>query len=227
MKRGKKWISVAEKIDPSKFYNLDEAVSCVKETSFTKFTGSIDVALKISYKSLQDIRGVIHLPHGSGKKIKVLVFAGVDRQAEAKEAGADYVGGSELIEKISKESWTDFDACVATPDMMKEVGRLGPILGRKGLMPRPKSGTVTIEVGQAVKNLKSGMCDYRPDKGGVIHLRVGSSSFEDSNLVENLRSVYQSILRDKPSDAKGEYISSLFISATMGPSVRIRHKSLV
>ncbi len=221
---GKKWKTATEKVVEGKLYAPEEAVSLVKETSYAKFDASIDVSVKIGYKSLQNVRGLVRLPNGNGKKIRVLVLAREDKHAQAKEAGAEYVGGVELVEKILKEKWTDFDACVATPDMMKEVGKVGQILGRKGLMPKPKAGTVTNDVGLAVKNLKSGQSEYKCDKTGVIHLSVGRVSFGVDKLKENILSFYQSVVKDKPSDAKGEYIKSVTLSATMGPGIRVNHR---
>jgi len=186
----------------------------------------VEASIKMNYKSLQNVRGIVQLPHGNGKKVRVLVIAKADKHAEAREAGADFVGSEDMIEKIQKEKWTDFDATVATPDMMKEVGKLGPILGRKGLMPKPKAGTVTNDIAGAVKSLKSGQMEYRPDKTGVVHLGIGKISFDQAKLLDNLKALYQTIMRDKPSDAKGEYVKSLFVSPTMGPGIRINTKSL-
>lgn len=226
MKHGKKWRAAAEKVERSRAYEPAEALSLMKDVSYSKFEGSVEASIKVQYKSLQNVRGTLQLPHGTGKEVRVLVFAKEDRHAEAKEAGADFVGGAELVEKVQKEQWTDFDACVATPDMMKDVGKLGPILGRKGLMPKPRAGTVTFEVAAAVKNLKAGQMEYRPDKTGVIHLAIGKTSFDSEKLSENLKAVYQTLIKDKPSDAKGEYIKSLFVSPTMGPGVRVNTKTL-
>ena len=223
---GKKWRAASEKLSKAKSYAPEEAASLVKESSYSKFDGSVDVSVKISYKSMQNVRGTVQLPHGTGKAVRVLVLAREDKHAQAKEAGADHVGSSDLIKKIQDEKWTDFDACVATPDMMKEVGKLGPILGRKGLMPKPKAGTVTNEVGEAVQKLKSGLSEYRADKTGVVHVSVGRVSFEAQKLKENLSALYRSIMRDKPSDAKGEYIKSFSVSATMGPGIRINYRLL-
>mgnify|MGYP001798633510 CR=1 FL=1 len=227
MKRGKKWRAVAEKVDPEKAYNPSEAAALMKELSYSKFDGTVEAHAKISYKSMQNVRGIVSLPHGTGKQVRVLVFAKEDRHAEAKEAGADFVGGAELVEKIQKENWTEFDACVATPDMMKDVGRLGPVLGRKGLMPKPKAGTVTTDITTAVKSLKAGQMEYRPDKTSVVHVRIGKVSFEAEKIEENLRSLYTSIMRDKPADAKGEFIKSYYITPTMGPAVKINTRALV
>lgn len=226
MFRGKKWKEVADKVDRAKAYDLGDAVGMLKDLSYTKFDGTVGVAVKIGYKSLQNVRGVIRLPNGTGKTIRVLVLCKEDRHQEAKDAGADFVGAGDLIEKIQKEKWTDFEACVATPDMMKDVGKLGPILGRKGLMPKPKAGTVTEDIATAVKNLKGGQVEYKADKSGVVHVPVGKVSFEPKMLQENIATVYQSILRDKPSDAKGEFMKSFFISPTMGPGVRVNTRSI-
>ena len=226
MIRGKKYRAVAEKVDPTRTYEPAEAAALMKELSYSKFDGTVEASIKIGYKSLQNVRGIVKLPHGTGKEVRVLVFAKDDKHAEAKAAGADFVGGTELVEKILKENWTDFDACVATPDLMKDVGKLGAILGRKGLMPKPKAGTVTPDVATAVKNLKSGQIEYRPDKTGVIHLRIGRVSFTPVQIEENLRAAHAAITRDRPSDAKGEYLRSLYISPTIGPSARVNLRSM-
>ena len=226
MIRGKKYRAVAEKVDPTRTYEPAEAAALMKELSYSKFDGTVEASIKIGYKSLQNVRGIVKLPHGTGKEVRVLVFAKDDKHAEAKAAGADFVGGTELVEKILKENWTDFDAFVATPDLMKDVGKLGAILGRKGLMPKPKAGTVTPDVATAVKNLKSGQIEYRPDKTGVIHLRIGRVSFTPVQIEENLRAAHAAITRDRPSDAKGEYLRSLYISPTIGPSARVNLRSM-
>ncbi|MBE7411968.1 MAG: 50S ribosomal protein L1 [Leptospiraceae bacterium] len=226
MKRGKKYKALKDKVDKTKVYPLSEAIDLAKATSYSKFDGSLEVATKINYKSLQNVRGTISLPHGTGKKVRVLVFCKGEKQNEAKSAGADFVGDMDLIEKVSG-GWTDFDACVATPDMMKDVGKLGPVLGRKGLMPKPKAGTVTTDVVKAVNELKSGRVEYRPDKGGVIHLGVGKISFDSSKLLDNVKSVIAAIQKDKPSDAKGEYLKSFSVSATMGHGVKVDVKEIV
>ncbi len=226
MNRGKKWTEVSKKVDRAQAYDADEAVKLLKEVSYTKFDGTVEVSAKINYKSMQNVRGVINLPHGTGKEVRVLVFAKADRHAEAKEAGADFVGGAELVEKIQKENWTEFDACISTPDMMKDVGRLGPILGRKGLMPKPRAGTVTTDIATAIKNLKGGQMEYRPDKTGVVHMGVGKISFDHEKLVENIKAAYQTLTRDKPADAKGEYIKTFFVAPTMGPAIRLSARNL-
>lgn len=226
MNRGKKYKEAIQKVDRTKTYEPTEALNLLKDVSYTSFDGSVEASIKMNYKALQNVRGVIQLPHGTGKTIRVLVIAGADKHAEAQEAGAEFVGAEDMIEKIQKESWTDFDACIATPDMMKEVGKLGPILGRKGLMPKPKAGTVTNDIAAAVKSVKAGQIEYRPDKTGVVHMGIGKVSFDATKLQENLKAVYQAILRDKPSDAKGEYIKSFYLSPTMGPGIRVNYRSL-
>ncbi|MCB1191392.1 MAG: 50S ribosomal protein L1 [Leptospiraceae bacterium] len=226
MKRGKKYLSLKDKVDKTKLYLLEEAVQLAKDTSYTQFDGSIELSVKINYKSIQNVRGTVFLPHGTGKQVRVLVFCKAEKQSEAKDAGADFVGDMDMIEKVSG-GWTDFDACVATPDMMKDVGKLGPILGRKGLMPKPKAGTVTTDVTKAVKELKSGRIEYRPDKSGVVHLGLGKVSFEKEKLVENIKAVVAALMKDKPSDAKGEYLKSTSVSATMGMGVKVDIKEVV
>jgi len=226
MKRGKKYKALYPKVDRTKLYPLEQAIQLAKDTSYSKFDGTLEIATQVNYKSLQNVRGTISLPHGTGKKVRVLVFCKGDKQNEARNAGADFVGDMDLIEKV-QGGWTDFDACVATPDMMKDVGKLGPVLGRKGLMPKPKAGTVTTDVTRAVKELKSGRIEYRPDKGGVIHLGVGKISFDSAKLLDNVRAVIQALMKDKPSDAKGDYLKNIAVSATMGVGVKIDSKELV
>jgi len=226
MKRGKKYKALYPKVDRTKLYPLEQAIQLAKDTSYSKFDGTLEIATQVNYKSLQNVRGTISLPHGTGKKVRVLVFCKGDKQNEARNAGADFVGDMDLIEKV-QGGWTDFDACVATPDMMKDVGKLGPVLARKGLMPKPKAGTVTTDVTRAVKELKSGRIEYRPDKGGVIHLGVGKISFDSAKLLDNVRAVIQALMKDKPSDAKGDYLKNIAVSATMGVGVKIDSKELV
>ncbi|PJZ68756.1 50S ribosomal protein L1 [Leptospira perolatii] len=226
MNRGKKYRAAKDKIDSTKVYPVDKAVELAKASSYSKFDGTIEIATKVNYKSLQNVRGTISLPHGTGKKVRVLVFCKGDKQNDAKAAGAEFVGDMDLIEKVAG-GWTDFDACVATPDMMKDVGKLGPILGRKGLMPKPKAGTVTNDVVKAITELKSGRIEYRPDKGGVVHLGVGKVSFDQAKLVENIRTVVQTLLRDKPSDAKGDYLKTFSVAPTMGVGIKVDVKELV
>ncbi|MBN1531402.1 MAG: 50S ribosomal protein L1 [Spirochaetes bacterium] len=225
MKRGKKIQEARQRIDKTKLYNPDEAVNLMKEVKFTKFDETVDMSIKIVHKSYQNVRGSVTLPAGTGKEKKVLVICKGDKQKEAHDAGADFVGADDMIEKI-KEGWTDFQAVVATPDMMKEVGKLGPVLGRKGLMPKPKSGTVTDDIKGIVKELKGGRVEYRADKTGVIHLGIGKVTFEVNSLVDNIKAFYNQIVRDKPSDAKGNYVKSVHISSTMGPGIKINYKGI-
>ena len=225
MKRGKKIINAREKVDKTKLYELDEAIALLKEVKYANYDESVDLAVKVVHKSFQNIRGVTVLPFGTGKKKKILAICKGPKQDEAKEAGADYVGAEDIIEKI-KGGWIDFQAVVATPDMMKEVGKLGPILGKKGLMPKPKSGTVTLDLKGIISELQGGRIDYRCDKTGVIHLGVGKVSFENNSLVENVKTVYGQLVKDKPADAKGNYIKSFHLSSSMGPGIKINYKGI-
>jgi len=225
MKRGKKITDAREKVDKTIPYNLEDAINLMKDIKAVNFDETVEAAVKVLHKSYQNIRGTVTLPYGTGKEIKVLVICKGEKQKEALEAGADHVGANDLIEKI-KEGWIDFHAVVSTPEMMKDVGKLGPILGRKGLMPKPKSGTVTEDIKGIVKELKGGRAEYRADKTGVIHMGVGKVSFENTHLVENVKSFYNQIVRDKPSDAKGNYIKSLHVSSSMGAGIKINHKGI-
>lgn len=225
MKRGKKITNARAKVNKTVLYNLGDAVNLLKEVKFVKFDETVEVAVKVVHKSYQNIRGAVSLPFGTGKDVKVLVICKGDKQKEAKDAGADFVGAEDVIEKI-KEGWTEFEAVVATPAMMKEVGKLGPILGKKGLMPKPKAGTVTEDIKGIVKALKGGRVEYKADKTGVIHLGIGKVSFENDKLVENIKSFYNQVMKDKPSDAKGNYIKSVNISSTMGAGIKINHKGI-
>jgi large subunit ribosomal protein L1 len=225
MKRGKKAVDARKKVDPEQAYGLDEAINLMKEVSFAGFDETVDMTIKVIHKSYQNIRGSATLPEGTGKTRKVLVICKGDKQKEAQDAGADYVGAEDIIEKV-KEGWVDFQAVVATPDMMKEVGKLGPVLGRKGLMPKPKAGTVTDDVKGIVKELKGGRVEYRADKTGVIHMGVGKVSFDPDSISENVRAFFGQIMKDKPSDAKGNYIRSVHLSSSMGPGIKINHKGI-
>lgn len=222
---GKKYIDALKEIEKGKEYLLDEAVEIIKKSSQVKFDAALEAHFNIKYKSLQNVRGVIQLPHGTGKEVKILVFAKGEKAEEAKNAGADYVGDDDLISKI-KDGWVDFDFVVSTPDMMKEVGKLGPVLGKKGLMPKPKSGTVTTEIEGIIRQLKAGRVEYRADKSGVVHMGLGKLSFDTSKLAENVRYAFNTILKEKPSDAKGDYIVSAYIAGTMTPGVRLNTKEL-
>jgi len=225
MKRGKKIQEARSKIDKTQLMSVEDAIKLMKEMKYAGFNESVDMSIKIIHKSYQNIRGSATLPAGTGKEKKVLVICKGDKQKEAQDAGADYVGAEDIIEKV-KEGWVDFQAVVATPDMMKEVGKLGPVLGRKGLMPKPKAGTVTEDIKGIVKELKGGRVEYRADKTGVIHMAVGKLSFDDSAIESNVNAFYNQILRDKPSDAKGNYIKSVHICSSMGPGIKINHKGI-
>lgn len=225
MKRGKKITEARSKVDKMQLYDLDAAVQLMKDLKYSKFEETVEISIKIIHKSFQNVRGTATLPHGTGKEKKVLVICKGDKQKEAQDAGADYVGAEEIIEKI-KEGWVDFQAVVATPDMMKNVGKLGPVLGRKGLMPKPKAGTVTNDIKGIIKELKGGRIEYRADKTGVIHMGVGKLSFEAPSIEDNIKTFFNKVLQDKPSDAKGNYIKSLHISSSMGPGIKINHKGI-
>ncbi len=223
MERGKRLRGLSEKVEKNKKYPLSEAVRLVKGVATAKFDETVEVAMRLGVdpkQSDQNIRGAVSLPHGIGKKIRVLVFAKGEKEREATQAGADFVGSTDLIEKIQK-GWTDFDATVATPDMMKDVGKLGKILGIKGLMPNPKLGTVTFDVGKVVKEIKAGRIEYRVDKGGNIHAPVGKASFEEGKLLENVQTLLGEVVKARPSSVKGQYIKGIALSTTMGPGIRV------
>ncbi len=222
-RRGKKYRAAREKVDSTKRYSLDEAIKLALETHFANFDESIDAAVILGVdprKADQNVRGSVVLPHGTGKTPRVLVFAKGEKVKEAEEAGADYVGGEELIEKI-KGGWLEFDRVVATPDMMGAVGKIGRILGPRGLMPNAKTGTVTFDVGKAVKEIKSGKVDFRVDKAGVVHVPLGRVSFGPEKIKENFAAFADTLLRLKPSSAKGAYIRGVALSTTMGPGIKV------
>jgi len=225
MKRGKKIIAARTRVDRNKLYNVDEAVKLMKECKYSKFDETVDIQIKLIHKSYQNIRGSASLPAGTGKEKKVLVICKGDKQREAQEAGADYVGAEDR-HKALLTGWIDFQAVVATPDMMKEVGKLGQTLGKKGLMPKPKSGTVTEDIKGIVKELKGGRVEYKSDKTGVIHMGIGKISFADDALISNISAFFNQVMKDKPSDAKGNYIKSVFISSSMGPGIKLNHKGI-
>jgi large subunit ribosomal protein L1 len=217
-----------EKVDRAKLYSLTEASTLVKEITTTKFDASVDLDVRLGIdprKSNQMVRGVVSLPHGTGKETRVLVLCTPDRESEAKDAGADHVGLDDYIEKI-KAGWTDVDVIITMPSVMGKVGQLGRILGPRGLMPNPKSGTVTMEIGKAVKEVKQGKIDFKVDKSGIIHASIGKVSFEAQKIVENAREFIQMVNKLKPAAAKGTYIRSLFISSTMSPGIKIDPKGL-
>lgn len=225
MRRGKNYQNALTRVDRDQAYELKEGVGLLKGAAYAKFDETVDCAIKVQFKSLQNVRGILTLPHSTGKEVKVLVIANAAKQQEAKDAGADYVGDKDYIEKI-QGGWLDFDVMIATPDMMRDIGKLGKILGRKGLMPKPKAGTVTNDVSGAIKEIKAGRKEYRADKTGVIHTVIGKKSFSGEVLAENCKTFYSVIMKDKPAEAKGNYIKSLSISSTMGPGIKINHKGI-
>ncbi len=220
MKKGKKYVKAAELVEKGKLYTLNEAAKLVKETSTTKFDATVDMSFHLNIdpkQADQQLRGTINLPHGNGKVVRVLAIT--HKVDEAKEAGADFAGGKEMLEKIQKENWFDYDVIVATPDMMGELGKLGRILGPKGLMPNPKTGTVTQDIAKAVSEIKAGKVQYRNDRDGNMHVSVGRVSFEETKLVDNMRAVVDHILRIRPSAVKGTYVLTCVVHTTMGPSI--------
>lgn len=228
MKNSKNRKEVLDKIDRTKEYSLQEAVKLVKELSFAKFDESVEVVINLGVDPRhadQNIRITTGLPYGTGKSIKVLVITSGPKEQEAKDAGADYVGYSEYIDKI-KAGWADVDKIVATPDAMPDLGKLGKILGPKGLMPNPKSGTVTMDIGTAVKELKAGKIELRVDKTGIIHAACGKVSFDEKALFENIETIYKTIMKAKPSSVKGRYLKKMTISSTMGPGIKIDYAAL-
>lgn len=225
---GKKYKAALSKLTPSAEYTVSEAVARVKEVSTTKFDATLDVAVRLGVDPKhadQIVRGTVALPHGVGKTVRVLVMCKANKEQEAKEAGADYVGLSEFVEKI-QGGWTDIDVIIATPDTMGEVGKLGKVLGPRGLMPNPKSGTVTMDVARAVREVKAGKIEFRVDKAGIVHAGVGKMSFEATKLTENVAAFLDAVLRAKPSAAKGQYIKSVYLSSTMSPSVKIKREEV-
>ncbi len=224
MFRGKKYKETAKLVEKSKLYDVSEAMELITKTAKAKFDETIEVHVKLGVDSRhadQQVRGAIVLPHGTGKSVKVLVFAKGPKAEEAKAAGADYVGEMDLVEKIQKENWFDFDVVVATPDMMGVVGRLGKVLGPKGLMPSPKAGTVTMDVSKAVAEIKAGKIEYRLDKTNIIHCPIGKASFGSQKLQDNFTTLMEAIVKAKPSAAKGQYLRSVVIASTMGPGIKI------
>lgn len=223
-KRSKKYNEALSKIEKGKAYTKEEAIKLVKETSIAKFDASVEVAMRLNLdtkKADQQLRGAIVLPKGTGKNVRVLVVAKGDAAAKAKEAGADYVGDADILQKIEKENWFEFDTMIATPDMMPLLGKLGRVLGPKGLMPNPKTGTVTMDTAKAVTEAKAGRVEYRTDSYGNVHVLIGKVSFNDSDLIENLDSFVSQIIKIKPSTVKGDYIKNIAVTSTMGPSVKI------
>lgn len=220
---GKKYKTAAALVDPVKRYGLEEAIALAKKTAQAKFDETVDLAVNLGVdpkQADQMVRGTVVLPHGTGKQVKILVFAKGEKEREAREAGADFVGAEDLAEKI-QGGWVDFDTVVATPDIMGIVGRLGKVLGPRGLMPNPKTGTVTFDVAKAIKDIRAGKVEYRVEKAGIVHVPVGKASFDENKLVDNARAVLESILKAKPSSSKGKYLKAAAVSTTMGPGIKM------
>ncbi|MBI1804892.1 MAG: 50S ribosomal protein L1 [Ignavibacteriae bacterium] len=229
MKRSKRYKAAVTKVDPKKQYTIEDAVARVKEMASAKFVEAVDIAVRLGVdpkKADQAVRGTVALPHGIGKEVKVLVLAKPPKDEEARAAGADHVGFQDYIQKI-QQGWADVDVIIATPDTMGEVGKLGKVLGPRGLMPNPKSGTVTADVAKAVKEVKAGKMEFRVDKAGILHVTVGKANFENQKLIENIYAFLGTVLRAKPATAKGQYIKSIAVSSTMGPGVYIDKNAVV
>ena len=229
MKRGKKYVEAAKAIDRATLYDAADAVALVKKTAVAKFDETIEAHIRTGCDGRhadQQIRGAVVLSHGTGKKVRILVFAKDAKAEEAKAAGADYVGGEELIPKIQNENWFEFDVVVATPDMMGVVGRLGRVLGPKGLMPNPKAGTVTMDVTKAVQEIKAGKIEYRLDKTNIIHVPVGKASFTEEQLADNFQTLIDAINKARPAAVKGQYLKSVVLTSTMGPGVKVNPMKL-
>ncbi len=228
MKKGKKYVEASKKVDKNTLYSKEEAIKLVKETATTKFDSTVEVAIKLNLdtkKADQQLRGSFVLPNGTGKTKKVLVIAKGEAANAAKNAGADYVGDTDMIEKIQNENWFGFDVIVATPDMMAQLGRIGRVLGPKGLMPNPKTGTVTMNTAKAVEDIKKGMVSYKTDSFGNVHTIIGKVSFTEEQLLENLTYVYNTIVKVKPSTVKGNYIENISVASTMGPGIKLDKNS--
>ena len=230
MKRGKKYVEAAKVIDRGNLYDVAEAVSLVKKTAVAKFYETIEAHIRTGCDGRhadQQIRGAVVLPHGTGKKVRILVFAKDAKADEALAAGADYVGGMELIPKIQNENWFEFDVVVATPDMMGVVGRLGRVLGPKGLMPNPKAGTVTMDVTKAIKDIKAGKIEYRLDKTNIIHVPLGKASFTEEQITDNFQTLIDAVVKARPAAVKGQFLKSVTLTSTMGPGVKVNPAKLV
>jgi len=228
-KHGKRYQDNAKLVDRTKFYDTDEAFSLLRSTAKVKFDESVELHIKLGVDGRhadQQVRGAIVLPHGTGKTKRVLVIAKGDKAAEAEKAGAEFVGAEDMVQKIQTENWFDYDVIVATPDMMGLVGRLGRVLGPKGLMPNPKSGTVTFDIERAIKEIKAGKVEFRLDKTNIVHVAIGKMSFEDDKLVDNFKSLMDAVIKAKPSAAKGTYLRSVTLTSTMGPGIRLNAAKL-
>lgn len=229
MKRSKRYRELLQKFDKGKDYTLEEAVKLLKETASAKFDETVEVAVRLGVDPRhadQVVRGTVTLPHGTGKDVRVLVIAKGTKASEAEEAGADFVGFKDVIEKI-QQGWLDFDVVIATPDVMSEVGKLGRILGPRGLMPNPKAGTVTMDVAKAVQEVKAGKIEFRVDRYGILHVAVGKASFEEEKLIENIKAFIETVMRLKPPAAKGQYLRSITVANTMGPGIRVDRNSVI
>ncbi|MBQ2082665.1 MAG: 50S ribosomal protein L1 [Lachnospiraceae bacterium] len=230
MKRGKKYQEAAKQVDRSVLYDKEEAISLIKKTATAKFDETVEIHIRTGCDGRhadQQIRGAVVLPHGTGKKVRILVFAKGDKADEALAAGADYVGAEELIPKIQNDGWLDFDVVVATPNMMGVVGRLGKVLGPKGLMPNPKAGTVTMDITKAVNDIKAGKIEYRLDKTNIVHVPVGKVSFTEEQLGDNFQTIIDAIIKAKPAAVKGTYLKSITLSTTMGPGIKLNAAKLM
>lgn len=228
-KRGKRYLESAKQVEPQKLYEVEEAVKLVKEMAKAKFDETVELHVRLGVDGRhadQQVRGAIVLPHGTGKSKRVLVIAKGEKAAEAEAAGADFVGADDMIAKIQSENWFDYDVIVATPDMMGQLGRLGRVLGPKGLMPNPKSGTVTFDLEKAVNEIKAGKVEYRLDKTNIVHVSIGKASFEAEKLQENFQALIDALIKAKPAAAKGTYMKSVTISSTMGPGIRVNAAKL-
>lgn len=225
MKHGKKYNEAIKKYDSAQMFDIEKGIDILKQLAYAKFDETVEASFRLKLKKSHTVRDTIVFPNSFGKDKKILVFAKGDKAKEAKDAGANYVGDDDMIEKV-KGGWVDFDVCIATPDMMKEVGKLGPVLGRRGLMPNPKLGTVSQDVKGAIAELKKGRMEYRADKAGVLHVGIGKMSMDVKKIKENLTALFDEIVRKRPTDLKGEYIGSLYISSTMSPSVKINTKTI-
>ena len=224
MKHGKKYVDSAKLVDRTKLYDPEEAIELVQKTAKAKFDETVELHIRLGVDPRhadQQVRGAVVLPNGTGKKVRVLVICKADKAKEAEEAGADYVGGEEIVAKIQKENWFEFDVVVATPDMMGVVGRIGRVLGPKGLMPNPKSGTVTMDVAKAIREIKAGKVEYRVDKTAIVHVPVGKASFGTEKLTENVKTLMEAVIKAKPATAKGTYLKSVVMTSTMGPGIKI------
>ncbi|HHY63432.1 MAG TPA: 50S ribosomal protein L1 [Clostridiaceae bacterium] len=230
MKRGKKYLESLKLVDRTKLYEPAEALELVQKTAPAKFDETVEVHIKLGVDSRhadQQVRGAVVLPHGTGKTVRVLVFAKGEKATEAEQNGADYVGAEDLVNKIQKENWFEFDAVVATPDMMGVVGRLGRILGPKGLMPNPKAGTVTMDIAKAIADIKAGKIEYRLDKTNIIHCPIGKVSFGTQKLLDNFRTLLEAVIKAKPAAAKGQYLRSVTVTSTMGPGIKINQQKVL